>query len=676
MNMEELQQVFFLECEEAMVQAEAGLLALEAGAGDAETINAVFRAVHSVKGGAGAFGFGGLQAFAHRFESALALLREGSRQAEPETVRLLLVACDMLADHVGAVRDTRGPPDDAELMARLDRLVSGDGPQVSGEATAPGEAALDLDALLAALPPAASDWHVTIAPLDQALANGNEPVLLIRELARLGATITCDTSGVPPLAVFDATHARLCWHATLPASVPRAAVEEVFEFCGDTVRLSFDGAVPDDIAPAASTPPPLPVSPPPAPVQAPAQPADAPPAPPQAAEPARAAPVQNRAIRVDLQKLERLFDTVGEIVIAQSMLAQHLRGHASGAGECLGMLDALTRELQDNVMAIRAQPVAAVFSRMPRVVREVAEVTGKAVNIDISGDATELDKLVVERLAEPLTHLIRNAVDHGLEDPAARQAAGKPPTGRLQLAAGHRNGRIYITLADDGRGIDRTRVRAKAIEAGLVSADAVLTDEEIDHLIFAPGFSTAAQVSNISGRGVGMDVVRQTVKELGGRITIQSQPGLGSVFTITLPLTLAIADAMVVQVGAETLVVPLLPIVETLRATPAVLRLMGKRQMLNLRDSFIPVVDLGELHGTGTSDDGVLIVVETETAGRAALRVDAILDSRQVVIKSLEHHYRAVPSVAGATILGDGQVAVIVDVEAVVAQSLAWAKAA
>ncbi|MBA4042758.1 MAG: chemotaxis protein CheA, partial [Sphingobium sp.] len=291
-----------------------------------------------------------------------------------------------------------------------------------------------------------------------------------------------------------------------------------------------------------------------------------------------------QSIRIDLAKLDRLIDAVGELVIAQAMLAQRLSGQGLAGSEEMAMLDGLTRDIQESAMSIRAQPIGSVFSRVPRILRELEASTGKKVRLEVSGEGTELDKTVIERLSEPLTHLIRNAVDHGIEPSADRLAAGKPAEGVLHLSAEHRSGRILIRISDDGRGIDRERVYAKAVERGLIAADAVLSDEEIDNLIFAPGFSTAQTLSNISGRGVGMDVIRQNVKELGGRISIESVTGKGSVFTLALPLTLAISDGMIVTVGDQTLVVPLAHVVESLRPDRRDVQHLGVgRAMLNVR---------------------------------------------------------------------------------------------
>jgi len=316
-----------------------------------------------------------------------------------------------------------------------------------------------------------------------------------------------------------------------------------------------------------------------------------------------------------------------------------------------------------------------VFSRVPRILRELAGSTGKHVKLELVGETTELDKTVIERLGEPMTHLIRNAVDHGIESAEERLAAGKSADGTLTLSAEQRSGRILIRITDDGAGIDRQRVFAKAVEKGLVAAEAQLSAEEIDMLIFAPGFSTAQTISNVSGRGVGMDVVRQNVKDLGGRVTIESEPGKGTCFTLTLPLTLAISDGMIVDVGDQRMVVPLTHVVESLRPRDTEIQGLGVgRQMLNVRGRFIPILPvgmaIGAQHGLTEPTEGVLIIVDTETAGQAALLVDAICDQRQFVIKTLDAHYRAVESVAGATILGDGRVALILDVEGLVATML------
>jgi two-component system chemotaxis sensor kinase CheA len=383
-------------------------------------------------------------------------------------------------------------------------------------------------------------------------------------------------------------------------------------------------------------------------------------------------------IRVELDRVDRLMNLVGELVINQAMLSQRLLeaglARSTEVSSGLDEFEQLTRDIQEGVMAIRAQPVKSVFQRMPRLVREVAAATSKKVRLVTEGEGTEVDKTVIERLADPLTHMIRNAIDHGLEKPEARSAAGKREEGLVRLSAAHRSGRIVIDIADDGAGINRPRVRAIAEEKGLIPPTAQLTDEEIDNLIFLPGFSTASTISDISGRGVGMDVVKRSIQALGGRVSISSRPGEGSTFTLSLPLTLAVLYGMVVTVADQTLVVPLTSIIETLKPKLGdVHGFGGESRVIALRNNFIPLVDVGrELGYRSQSADpgaGVAILVESDGGAHSALLVDAIQGQRQVVIKSLEANYGRVPGIAAATILGDGRVALILDVDAVVAGS-------
>jgi two-component system chemotaxis sensor kinase CheA len=387
------------------------------------------------------------------------------------------------------------------------------------------------------------------------------------------------------------------------------------------------------------------------------------------------APSANATIRVDLDRVDKLIDLVGELVINQAMLAQRVSesGLARSSTVAIGLdeLEELTREIQDSVMAIRAQPVKSVFQRMPRLLREIAASTGKKARLVTEGEGTEVDKTVIERLSDPITHMLRNALDHGLETPEERVAIGKPAEGTVRLAALHRSGRIVIEVSDDGKGINRKRVREIAVNKGLIEPDANLTDDEIDNLIFLPGFSTAATISSISGRGVGMDVVKRSIQSLGGRITISSRPGQGSTFTMSLPLTLAILDGMVVTAAGQTLVAPLTAIIETLRPKAADVRPLGPRgAVLSVRGAHVPLIDVGV--SLGWRDEpidpttGVTLLVQSEVGGRAALVVDAIQGQRQVVIKSLESNFQHVEAIAAATILGDGRVALILDVDAVI----------
>ena len=379
-------------------------------------------------------------------------------------------------------------------------------------------------------------------------------------------------------------------------------------------------------------------------------------------------------IRVDLDKVDRLVNLVGELVINQAVLSQRVSeaGLSRASSVVIGLdeLEQLTRDIQDSVMAIRAQPIKPVFQRMSRTVREVSTITGKSTRPIFEGENTEVDKTVIERLTDPLTHMVRNAVDHGIERPDARLAAGKPEEGLLRLSAMHRSGRLVIEVSDDGAGLDRGRVREIAIAKGLIADDVALTNDEIDNPIFLPGFSTNATASAISGRGVGMDVVKRAIQALGGRISISSTPGRGSTFSMSLPLTLAVLDGMVVTVAGQTLIVPLSAVVETLQPKPENVHLLyDDVRVISSRKTFIPLIDLARVLGYRMEhvnpNTQVGLLVELESGGKCALLVDAIQGQRQVVIKGLEANYGQVEGIAAATILGDGRVALIVDVDAI-----------
>ena len=713
-TMASIKQTFFQECDEQLAELETGLLSMEEGDHDSETINAVFRAVHSVKGGAGAFMLTELVRFAHVFEGALDHMRAGRMLPTPDILKTMLRAADVLADLVKAARDGSAidePRRDAiaeEIAAMAAACVPasaapGPAPNAGGpvddEADEFGFVPLkvelsDFDDLFD-LPPTTTRYRVTFAPRPELYAKANETALLIRELRRVGKLdITCHAGNLPLLADIDPEGAYFSWTIDVDTEQSEAAIREVFEFAEWDCDLSVEAS------PVAAALPALDEAPVPdvsgslalpgvdmaisaaattdlhAPANDLSATSDATRA--DKANADKAATPAQATIRVDLDRVDRLIDLVGELVINQAMLAQRVieAGVARASAVTVGLdeLEQLTREIQDSVMAIRAQPVKSVFQRMPRLVREVAAMTGKTVRLVMEGEGTEVDKTVIERLADPLTHMIRNAIDHGLESSEKRLAAGKPEEGQVRLCALHRSGRIVIEVSDDGGGIDRARVKAIAVEKGLIAPDVTLSDEETDNLIFLPGFSTAAVVSDISGRGVGMDVVKRSIQALGGRISISSRPGFGSTFTMSLPLTLAVLDGMVVTVGDQTLVVPLTAIVETLQPKPGTVHgFGGDARVVAIRDSFIPLVDVGKVLAfrtdLGDPATGIVILVEAEGGTRSALLVDAIQGQRQVVIKSLEANYGHVPGIAAATILGDGRVALILDVDAVVADA-------
>ena len=779
--LESIKQTFFQECEELLQDAEQGLLAMEAGDADSETINAVFRAVHSVKGGAGAFGLEDLIRFAHVFETVMDELRSGKMELNDDVAKTLLRAADILVDLVNAARDG-GAADEARtsgMIGELRALIGQEGaeeeedieddfdfvPQAVsvGADGAMAPALLDLPPAVALEAPGPVDavipaggkpvWNVTFAPRAEMYAKANEAGLLLRELSRLGEMeVSFDDSRLPPLDQISAEEAYLSWSVNLTTDADEKAIREVFDFVEDDISLTIvqlggapasvdtssmtdderaaaSAAAPLDVnallakvtgaapAPAAIAEPPAaaqsdderakasaeapldiaaliskaqnatpeaPAEPTPAavaPKAAPpkaATPAPAPAAPPSTAAGGAPPAVAQPTIRVDLDRVDRLINAVGELVIQQAMLSQRVleSGLARSSNVALGLedLELLTREIQDSVMAIRAQPVKSVFQRMPRLAREVADMTGKKIKLVMEGEGTEVDKTVIERLTDPITHMLRNAIDHGVELPDDRVAAGKSPEGLVRLRALHRGGRIVIELQDDGRGINRPRVKGIAVSRGLIAEDAVLTDEEIDNLIFLPGFSTADVVSDISGRGVGMDVVRRSIHGLGGRISISSEPGKGSKFTMSLPLTLAVLDGMVVTSAEQTLVAPLSAIVESLTPRAEDIHYIGgKDAVIRIRETFVPLIDVAVALGFRDTPleagSGVAVLVESEGGGKAALLVEAIQGQRQVVIKSLEANYQQVEGIAAATILGDGRVALILDVDSLLSTS-------
>jgi two-component system chemotaxis sensor kinase CheA len=707
MQLDEIEGIFFLECDEGLVAVETYLAAHDRDPSDPEAVNTIFRAVHSIKGGAGAFGHERLQAFTHHFETVLDGLRTGQLTSTPALRTLLFAAFDLLTDHVAAAKRECDTPDDAGVLARLTAVAEGRGDEAGGDPAAPPADTeefgvfddMDFDSLLADIT-APSAWRVDYIPGPQAFDNGGEPLLLIGELAGIGGTlVSADFDRLPMLGELAPETSYCGWTFSVPHEVSEDDIRGIFDFLSPECTVGVVRAdqyvapeAPEAIEPVvAPAPAPVAAAPAqPAPTPAPAAAKPAAPAPAKAPAPAPAKPkagkdapaedgdatprniVAASTIRVELDKLDRLINLVGELVITQAMLSQRLSLNGLAAIDELGDLAHLTGELQDSAMSIRAQPVKSVFNRVPRIIRELEADTGKRVKLEVEGEMTEVDKTVVERIGEPLTHMIRNAVDHGLEMPDERVALGKPAEGTVRLAAEHRGGRIVISVSDDGRGIDTARVRAKAIERGIISPDQSLSEEEIENLIFAPGFSTATTVSNISGRGVGMDVVRKNVQALGGRIGITSKHGQGSTFRLTLPLTLAILDGMIVSVGEQTYVIPLTHIVESLRPDPKDLRSMGPgASVLDVRGSYLPIQQVGRMlrvPGARTEPtEAVLVVVESD-AGRAILMVDDIQDQRQVVVKSLETNFSVVDGLAGATILGDGRVALILDVDSIIAR--------
>ena len=684
-SFEQLKQTFFDECGDLLQQVEQGLTEIRESGPTDDTVNAVFRAVHSIKGGAGIFGFNGLVGFAHVFETVFDAVRSHRLDITPENTDTLLTAGDVLSDLVGMSRAGETPAADfgQECRQALEAMM-GDSAEEMG-----GDPAGDFDIEFTPVKFGDDDegqkvYEISFRPKPELLKKANEPLYILRELRSLGELeLTADLSHLPKLSQIEFDQPYASWTARLKTASDKTAVEGVFDFVVDDCDLTINEVTPapgeglpsDNFTPDPDAEIPA-VAAPEATLAAAAMPAPATEAA-AASKPAGGEgggkPAKGGATttRVELEKIDRVVNMVGELVISQAMLGQIVQELPEDiAGRLLQTLDEVvhhTRELKDSVMSMRAQPVGAVFQRMPRLVRELATKTSKKVRLEMVGENTEVDRSIVEQLSDPLTHIIRNSVDHGIETPDVRAAAGKNEEGTIRLAAEHRGGRIVIEIRDDGAGINPERVLKKARERGLVGPDATLTDDEITNLVFLPGFSTAEAISDISGRGVGMDVVKRNIQDIGGRISLKSERGKGMTIQLALPLTLAVMDGMVIRVGKETYVVPMSAMVECLRPSKSDIHdLVGTQGMLRLRGELLPIVNLGNLLDVASTEGdngGVVIITEAGEDIRFGLRVDELCGHQQVVIKSIEESYGSIPGISAATILGNGRVAFILDTE-------------
>jgi two-component system chemotaxis sensor kinase CheA len=657
MDVSRFHAAFFEESREGLDAMEGGLLSLESGGAgaDPETINVIFRAAHSIKGGAATFGFTAVTDLTHVLETLLDEVRGGRRVLDRDTIGVLLSSVDVLRGLL-AVCEHGGEIDAGALgaaRAALDALLAGG--KAAAPQPAPAKDAADADA---------GDWRIAFVPGPQLFLTGNDPLRILRELASHGEMgVECVDGRLPPFSEMDPFEAYLAWNLTLPGSVPRAAIDEAFAWVADECEIDVASV------PAASAPEPAP------------EPAGGPaaaPAPATAAAPVGEIPVpaarrstdHDNSIRVAVAKVDALINLVGELVITQAMLRQRSEHLDPVANEALlaGLvqLERNTRDLQESVMGVRMLPVDFAFSRFPRMVRDLATRLEKKVVLRTHGEATELDKGVIEKIVDPLVHLVRNAIDHGLESPAERRAAGKDETGTLTLSAAHQGANILIEISDDGRGLDRERILRKAAERGIAVPENP-TDAQVWDLVFAPGFSTRDEATDLSGRGVGMDVVKKNITALGGQVEIRSRAGEGTTVAIRLPLTMAIVDGMSVAVGGEVFIVPLGMVVESLLPAPGDVRtIAGEARVLRVRDDYIPLIDLATQYGLPPSARGedapppIAVVVEAD-GRRLALEVDELLGQQQVVVKNLEANYKRIAGISGATILGDGRVALIVD---------------
>jgi two-component system chemotaxis sensor kinase CheA len=651
-ELDQFKQTYITECFELLSDMESRLMDLDPDSADKESLNAIFRCAHSIKGGSGAFGLDYIMNFTHVLEALLDSMRDGKIRPTRAAVDILLKSVDIVTKMVQAAKDGVRPPEQFgdEVMKQLQQFVSFN--ESNTQADCSGYGLFDEA-------PAASGleqhFDIELSPHESLFTTGNEPLLILRELERLGrATIQANIHRVPPFTALNPSVCYIAWSIALVTSRSEADVREVFEFVENhcDLKITHDAAKDNELE--------TPI------LQVAAETNTKP----FTSEDKTARSTQTTSIRVDLDKVDKLVNMIGELVITEAMLKAQARDFAveKHAGLMRGIeeLSQHTRELQEAVMSVRMQPVKSIFSRMPRIVRDLSAQLGKDIRLETSGENTEVDKTVIEQLSDPLTHMIRNSIDHGVETPEIRLANGKPPQGVIHLSANHRGGRIIIEIADDGAGINRARVLSKAREKGLIPSDVTPSDDEIDNMIFMAGFSTAEKVTNVSGRGVGMDVVKRNIEGMGGTVRVRNHPKKGSLFSVSLPLTLAILDGMIVRVGEETYIVPITNIIETLRPKPdEVRRVEGHSDVINVRGEFVSVIYLHRIFNirNAQSDPSQALVVLVESGReKIGLIVDELIGQQQVVIKSLEANADPVQGISGATILGDGRVSLILEI--------------
>ena len=688
-DLSHFKDAFFEESQEHLTTIEEGLLQLEQRPGDIDLLNRIFRGAHSIKGNSGMFGFTAVSQFTHKMESVLDQLRSSQMVVTVEVTDLLLQSLDCLKALIDCAKSGEPPNDElvSALGARLEACQNGaTSTKVSTVAAAP-------------VPSQATQEHhytITWGPPQYLFQRGLDPAQFIKELGELGRVkiASLDTSRLPGLRDLDPELCYLGWTLEVDTVKELKVIEAVFDFVRDDSTLTIVDRPTAD-APASAT------SDGPKPLgeilvesgvvsqaelnqalsqqkrvgeilveQKAATPEQISEALKKQSDNAPAKKAETPSIRVDTVKIDRLINLVGELVITQSMLSdlgsRFEMSQLPVLLERVAQLERNTREIQERVMGIRMVPIGNAFSRFPRLVRDLSGKSGKKIHLILSGEETELDKTVIESIGDPLTHLVRNSADHGLETPAERLAAGKPEQGIIRLNAFHEGGNICITVEDDGRGLNREKILAKGVKQGLIAESDKLSDEQIWMLIFKPGFSTAEKVTDVSGRGVGMDVVKRNIEGLGGTVSIKTTAGKGTTFTLKLPLTLAIIEGMTVRVGKDTYIVPLLSILESIQPKREMIKtIVGKGELVNVRGMYLPLMRLYDVFRLepelSDPTKAILLILETE-GERVAVMVDEILGQQQVVIKSMEQNFRKIEGVAGATILGDGTVGFILDV--------------
>ncbi len=663
----EFRDVYFEECGDLLGLLEAQLNLLRSGGASKIVIDEAFRAIHSIKGGAGALRLTRIVEFSHRFETFFDLARSGALQLDGKNIDIAFAAADMLADLVGEEKQPGGlaPGTEEDVSADLDRAIG----QVPGQ---DGTMVASHDTSSAQLPETGATglkhYRISFTPAPDVMRCGTEPLFLFRELRSLGELdVEADTGSVPAFGEIDPLDLHIKWKLHLKSSADRDEIAEVFEFVAGensvtitTVEANWEASpLPDQSPPSAIS-------------------SHDGPKPPSDADVSSTAPriagsdIGSATIRVDLERVDKLVNLVGQIAISQTLVSEHLDEQLAnthpGLVEEIEQLQQYTQALQDGVMAIRALPVGLIFTRLPKLVREISRLTGKSVRLETRGEETEIDKTVIEQLYDPLMHMIRNAIGHGIELPEDRIAAGKPVEGQITVSAWQSGSKIVICLEDDGAGIDRDRVRAKAISNGMISPDDDLSVEELDRLIMTAGFSTAEEISEVSGRGVGMDVVCQNIHRLGGQVTIQSEPGRGTAITMALPLTLAVMEGMAVRVAAERYVIPITSIIQSTPLSSDLIRTIpGEGEVMRFRNDYVKLIRLENVLGIPVREEQahrLVVLVEIEDSAVAVV-VDEIIGQLQVVTKTLEQNYQPVPGIAAATIMGDGEVALILDPSAI-----------
>lgn len=667
--------MFFEEALEGLDSMESSMLAMEEGCDDSEEINAVFRVIHSIKGGAGTFGFAHIADFTHVVETLLDQVRSGEREITKEIIALLLKTVDCVREMVETSQSGGDADPDLgkDIIERLNQILNKSTSSEAKESLKQESAEAEF---------AGIGWQISFVPHKQMLQTGNDPVRMFQALSELGEISTSvDITELPNLHSLQPEESYLKWKITIKSGCREESIREIFEWVEDECDLEIKPLNNEEQQEQSEI---------------------------QEAENKELVRVERRndpendrrkdddrrktnygrrksdsaggtsSIRVGTDKIDELINMVGELVITQSMLG--VLGDGFDMSKLEDLQDGLTelerhtRQLQESIMRIRMVPINFVFSRFPRMVHDLSEKLGKKIDLRISGETTELDKTVVEQIGDPLTHLVRNSVDHGIEMPEERSASGKPEMGEVHLNAYHKGGSIIIEISDDGAGLNCEKIRNKAISAGIISENDELSEERIHELIFHPGFSTADVVSDISGRGVGMDVVRKNIVRLGGNIEIKSKQGHGSIFRISLPLTLAILDGQIISVGKEKYIVPIASIIESIQVKPDMVnKVSGKGEVFELRGEYLPIVRMHEFFEVeeGYIDElekGILVVVEGD-GRKCGLFVDLLLGQQQIVIKSLETNFVRIQGLSGATIFGDGSVALILDIPGMVRQA-------